>query len=275
MLSNAEWQTLEDADLADDIEGVIFGAKEEVFRIPGGSTDPGLGITEYLEYKQEVEAKRRQAKAEYAASERAVSLLSQTLLDRYDKLFILVTERTERDEARIKKYPADEVKLTKLRIKESDYKEKLLEEIANLENEKARAADQYDSNQVLLSDFLMQNGSIANAVEKAEALDTEHRRKGLRKRAHDQILEAFQGVAEQQSNRAMFKLMREQRDAFSSDEDLRSELKKLREYEETTDDLVDRVKLKVPFSIHSFVMSDWAVQVESIDLLEESQVWEA
>jgi len=255
MLSNAEWQTLEDDDLDDVLEGVLFGAEQEVFRIPGGTTDPGLGITEYLEYKQEVEAKRRQAKADYAASERAVFLLSQTLLDRYDKLFNLVTERTERDEARMRKHSGDDVKLTTLRMQESDYKEKLLEEIDKLEKDKARAVDQFDSNQVLLSDFLMQNGSIANAVEKAEALDTEHRRKGLRKKAHDQILEAFQGVAEQQSNRDMFKLMREQRDAFSSDEDLRSELKKLREYEEITDDLVDRVKLKV----------------ESIDLLEESQ----
>ena len=91
-------------------------------------------------------------------------------------------------------------------------------------------------------------------------LDTEQRRKVLRKQAHEQILEAFQGVASTDTSLGMFKLMREQRDAFSSAEELRDELKQLREYEETTDDLVDRLRIKVLFSTCSVVMISQTVR---------------
>jgi len=258
MLSGSEWQALHPEDDFDDqISDILVGEdKQEVYRIPGGSTDPGLGITEFLEYKQEVESKRRAIKAEFASAAREQCSLREVLLDRYDKLFILITQRTQRDEARASKHLGDADKLAKARMQETEYKEKLLKEISELEKDVERTSQQYDAAQIYLADFLRHNAKMLHAAEKAEALDTEQRRKVLRKQAHEQILEAFQGVASTDTSLEMFKLMREQRDAFSSFEELRDELKQLREYEETTDDLVDRLRIKV----------------ESVDLLEESQV---
>jgi len=258
MLSASEWQALHPEDDLDDQiwDIVVRGDEQEVYRIPGGTTDPGLGIAEFLEYKQEVESKRRAIKAEFASAAREQCSLREVLLDRYDKLFVLITQRKERDEARVSKHLTDEDKLAKARMQETEYKEKLLKEISELEKDLERTSQQYDDAQTYLADFLRHNAKMLHAAEKAEALDTEQRRKVLRKQAHDQILEAFQGVASTDTSLGMFKLMREQRDAFSSAEELRDELKQLREYEETTDDLVDRLRIKV----------------ESVDLLEESQV---
>jgi len=248
MLSASEWHALEDTERG----------HEEVYRIPGGTTDPGLGISDYLEYKQEVEAKRRAVKAEYAATSRKANTQKAVLLDRYDKLFILVTQRDERDKTRAERLKGHEDKLAKARMQEIEYKEKLLKEISELENDANKIELEHDAAHTLLADFLRDNATILTAVEKAEALDTEQRRKVLRKQAHEQILEAFQGYdqSEYDGETNAKNLTTRETASSSSSGALRDELKRLREYEEVTDDLVDRLRIKV----------------ESIDLLEESQV---
>merc|ERR1711934_838116 len=103
---------------------------------------------------------------------------------------------------------------------------------------------------------------MLQAVEKGEALDTELRRKVQRQHAHEQILDAVQGSisvdlsTEDMTFRQRQDLKIKEAHARASLSELRTMLKELREAEELTDDLVDRLKNKV----------------ESIDLLEESQV---
>ena len=255
MLSASEWHALEDTKRG----------YEEVYRIPGGSSDPGLGISDYLEYKQEVEAKRRAIKADYAATSRKVNTQKAVLLDRYDKLFILVTQRNERDETRAKRLTGHEDKLAKARMQEMEYKEKLLKEISELENDAIKIELEHAAAHTLLAGFLRDNSTILTAVEKAEALDTEQRRKVLRKQAHEQILEAFQGYDQSEyDGETNAKYLTERKaDSSSSANALRDELKQLREYEETTDDLVDRLRIKVLFSTCSVVMISQTVRTDS------------
>jgi len=60
------------------------------YEIPGGSGFHDSGISEYLEFKQEVENKLRCAQAELLSNQRSMVTTDETLLDRYEKLYNLV-----------------------------------------------------------------------------------------------------------------------------------------------------------------------------------------
>jgi len=225
------------------------------YEIPGGSNVEDSGISEYLEFKQEVENKLRCAQAELVSNRRKLVACDETLLDRYDKLFNLVVDRPERDKAREQKYEAD--KVAKARLEEMDYKQKLLEEITSLSEERQHSELAVESSQLFLADFLQHNATILNSVVKAEAQDTERRRKAHRKQAHDLIIEGLQGTTSPDCALSASAAMERQMSLETSrSSQLRVELEKLRDHEEMTDALVDQLRIKV----------------ESIDLLEESQV---
>lgn len=228
---------------------------DQPYEIPGGSNVEDSGISEYLEFKQEVENKLRCAQAELVSNRRKLVACDETLLDRYDKLFNLVVDRPERDKARVQKNEAD--KVAKARVQEIDYKKKLLEEITSLSEERQHSELAVDASQIFLADFLKHNACILNSVVKAEAQDTERRRKAHRKQAHDLIIEGLQGTTSPDSAPSASAAMEQQMSLETSrSQQLRSELAKLRDHEELTDALVDQLRIKV----------------ESIDLLEESQV---
>jgi len=241
----------------------LFGGhdSDEPYEIPGGRVDTGLGVTEYAQYKQQVEAKRRLVKSEFAHVKRKVSTIKEHLLDRYDKLWNLVDKRRERDEER-RQQVSDPLELAQKRLDEKEYKNKLLREIVKFSGELRVNEEDLAMKHNYLSTFLDENGKMLQAVEKGEALDTELRRKVERHHSHTQILDAVTGslmidvnTEDMTYQERQEHIMHEER-ARSSVAELQKMLKELRETEEMTDDLVDRLKNKV----------------ESIDLLEESQV---
>ena len=214
------------------------------YEIPGGSNVEDSGISEYLEFKQEVENKLRCAQAELVSNRRKLVACDETLLDRYDKLFNLVVHRPERDKAREQKYEAD--KVAKARLEEMDYKQKLLEEITTLSEERQHSELAVESSQLFLADFLQHNATILNSVVKAEAQDTERRRKAHRKQAHDLIIEGLQGTTSPDSALSASAAMEQQMSLETSrSSQLRVELEKLRDHEEMTDALVDQLRIKV------------------------------
>jgi len=164
-------------------------------------------------------------------------------------------DRPKRDKHRQEKYDAD--KLAKARLQERNYKLKLLEEITGLIKESAKNASNVDDSQIFLSDFLRHNATILNSVVKSEAQDTKRRRKAHRKQAHDLIIEGLQGTTSLEAMHSTTAAMEQQmKHETSRTKQLREELDTLRDHEELTDTLVDQLRIKV----------------ESIDLLEESQV---
>eukprot|EP00656_Telonema_subtile_P051200 TRINITY_DN682_c0_g1_i1.p1 TRINITY_DN682_c0_g1~~TRINITY_DN682_c0_g1_i1.p1 ORF type:complete len:333 (+),score=99.11 TRINITY_DN682_c0_g1_i1:77-1075(+) len=233
----------------------------DTFEVPGGQLDIGLGTEEYRQFKQQVESKRRLVKSEYAHVKRKVTTMRETLLDRYDKLWTLVEKREARDIERKKHCAGDKNALKQQRAKEVDYASRLLEEVTKHEEDLMVLEADLEMKHNYLATFLSENGKMYSAVEKAEALDTELRRKVQRKAAHDQILDAIQGCIlidipdsmDFSTRRDKERENKELRDKYAG---LHEELKALRENEEVTDQLVDRLKNKV----------------EAIDLMEESQV---
>ena len=217
---------------------------DQPYEIQGGSNVEDSGISEYLEFKQEVENKLRCAQAELVSNRRKLVACDETLLDRYDKLFNLVVDRPERDKARVQKNEAD--KVAKARVQEIDYKKKLLEEITSLSEERQHSELAVDASQIFLADFLKHNACILNSVVKAEAQDTERRRKAHRKQAHDLIIEGLQGTTSSDSAPSASAAMEQQMSLETSrSQQLRSELAKLRDHEELTDALVDQLRIKV------------------------------
>merc|ERR1712070_230601 len=240
----------------------VFRAdRDEPYEIPGGRVDTSLGVTEYAQYKQQVEAKRRLVRSEYAHVKRKVTTLKEHMLDSYDKLWNLIEKRREVDEER-RKQVRDPAELAQKRLEEKEYKNKLPREINKYTQELRESEADLAMKHNYLSTFLDENGKMLQAVEKGEALDTELRRKVERQHAHTQILDAITGMAtfkvatDEMSYQQRQELILSESRARSSVAELQQMLKDLREAEEFTDDLVDRLKNKV----------------ESIDLLEESQV---
>jgi len=227
---------------------------KEPFEIPGGSLVSDLGVSEYIQYKQELDEQRRVLKADFTFAKRKQNDTRHRLIDRYDKLWKIISQRRERDLDRIRKFKGNSDALDNARAEEIAYKEMLLNQIAADETSLEEVEKECEQKQNYLATFLAENGRILNVVEKAEALDTQGRRKAQREKAHQEIIAALQGtVTIDISSHAN---MRDAKDMESSVTDLCEELQRLRDNEEFTDDLVDRLKNKV----------------ESIDLIEESQV---
>eukprot|EP00658_Telonema_sp_P-2_P056247 TRINITY_DN4471_c0_g1_i1.p1 TRINITY_DN4471_c0_g1~~TRINITY_DN4471_c0_g1_i1.p1 ORF type:complete len:300 (+),score=140.82 TRINITY_DN4471_c0_g1_i1:158-1057(+) len=212
-------------------------------------------------YKQQVESKRRLVKSEFTATKRKLQSLRETLLEKYDKLWVLVETRTARDEERKKKYGSDRKSIVTDRKKETEYRAKLVQDVIRLQEELKKLETDFALKHSYLATFLSENGKMFCAVEKAEALDIKEKREVQRRAAHDQILEAIQGCIfidipdsmNFNERRERERELKALKDKYSS---LENELKLLQESEQVTDDLVDRLKNKV----------------EAIDLMEESQV---
>eukprot|EP00658_Telonema_sp_P-2_P056249 TRINITY_DN4471_c0_g1_i5.p1 TRINITY_DN4471_c0_g1~~TRINITY_DN4471_c0_g1_i5.p1 ORF type:complete len:336 (+),score=143.79 TRINITY_DN4471_c0_g1_i5:266-1273(+) len=231
------------------------------YQIPGGSSARGFGTERYNQYKQQVESKRRLVKSEFTATKRKLQSLRETLLEKYDKLWVLVETRTARDEERKKKYGSDRKSIVTDRKKETEYRAKLVQDVIRLQEELKKLETDFALKHSYLATFLSENGKMFCAVEKAEALDIKEKREVQRRAAHDQILEAIQGCIfidipdsmNFNERRERERELKALKDKYSS---LENELKLLQESEQVTDDLVDRLKNKV----------------EAIDLMEESQV---
>jgi len=216
---------------------------KEPFEIPGGSLVSDLGVSEYIQYKQELDEQRRVLKADFTFAKRKQNDTRHRLIDRYDKLWKIISQRRERDLDRIRKFKGNSDALDNARAEEIAYKEMLLNQIAADETSLEEVEKECEQKQNYLATFLAENGRILNVVEKAEALDTQGRRKAQREKAHQEIIAALQGtVTIDISSHAN---MRDAKDMESSVTDLCEELQRLRDNEEFTDDLVDRLKNKV------------------------------
>ena len=103
---------------------------KEPFEIPGGSLVSDLGVSEYIQYKQELDEQRRVLKADFTFAKRKQNDTRHRLIDRYDKLWKIISQRRERDLDRIRKFKGNSDALDNARSEEIAYKEMLLNQIA-------------------------------------------------------------------------------------------------------------------------------------------------